>query len=81
MPTSEPGDKLTWRKLLSTGDIPSKRAGHAAVAISNNKLFVHGGKDSTGTFLFDSYILNLGTIVYSMFFCMELAYDDASPCL
>lgn len=58
------GERFVWRKLNAGGDVPSRRAGHSAIAVGA-KIFVFGGKDSVGAYLGDSYLLNVDTLTWS----------------
>ena len=58
-----PSEKFIWKKVIATGDVPSKRAGHSAIAVGS-KIMVFGGKDSNGAYLGDSYLLNVDTFTW-----------------
>ena len=53
----------TWSPLSCTGDIPSSRAHHSAVAFDNTRLVIMGGTNGRAR-LNDVYRLNLGTLIW-----------------
>lgn len=54
-----------FSKLDTTGDVPSPRQNHIAIAINNNtQLFVHGGSDGSNRFS-DTFLLNLDTLTWT----------------
>jgi len=60
---------------MTIGDTPSPRFGHFA-SISDNHLFIHGGIDSKGEILSDTYLLDLEHGVWRR--CM--ATEASKPC-
>jgi len=55
------GTKLGWKKIVTEGDVPQPRSGHATVSYGNY-LFLFGGIDFVEESVFsDLYILNLTT--------------------